>query len=446
MFLNLEKTVPKKKKFSMEDAILKNFVERITILSADEINSIYNLPLLSEEERVLYFTMDAEEYAIAHSHRSVAMEILFILQLGYFKAKKLFFTFTNDDIREDVQFIKNKYFLNESIPDNFTIAKSTRWDQQQKILSLFNYHDCDASWRTRLQERAVRCVRISARPTSIFKDIFTYLEKAKVVLPAYSTIQKIISKAIIEERERLSTFTQQYITLDVEKALKELLTLENNSYVLTLLKKEPKDFSHKQISQEISRQQLLKPVYDFAKDFLPLLEISDDNIKYYASLAEYYSIFSIQRFSRMVSYIYLICFTYHRYQRINDNLINTFIHHVRKYEAVAKLAAKTNVYELSIENNQRLGNTDKILGLFTDDTIPDETPFGEVRQLAFSLLEKDKFPTHTSKIRFDQTELEWKAIEEMARTFKKNLRPVLLNLDFASTSKNDNLPISQKTL
>jgi Domain of unknown function (DUF4158) len=273
--------------------------------------------------------MDDEEYAIAQSHRSLDMKVLFVLQLGYFKSKKIFFTFTNDESREDVQFIKNKYFLNESISDNFKIAKSTRWDQQQKILSLFNYQDCDVSWRTCLQERASRSVKISAKPIYIFKDIFNYLEKAKVVLPAYSTIQKIISKTIIKERERLTAFGEQHITIDVEKALQELLTIEDSSYVLTLLKREPKDFSHKQISQEIANQKLLKPVYDFAKGFLPLLEISDDNLRYYASLAEYYSIFSIQRFNSMVSYIYLICFAYHRYQRVNDNLINTFIYGIQ---------------------------------------------------------------------------------------------------------------------
>jgi len=422
--------------------LLKDFVERITILTTSEINDIYNLPCLSEEERCFYFTMDAEEHIIAHSHRSLDMKVLFILQLGYFKAKRMFFVFTTNDIREDLQFIKNKYFPTEFLQDNFKIATSTRWDQQQKILMLFKYHECDTLWRISLQEKASRCVKISARPIYVFKELLTYLEKEKVVLPAYSTMQKIISKAIIEERERLSAFAEQHITKDVEKTLQELLTLEDNSYILTLLKKEPKDFSYKQISREITKQKLLKPVYDFANSFLLLLEISDDNIKYYASFVEYYSVFSIRRFSNILAYIYLICFVYHRYQRINDNLTNTFIYHVRKYEATAKLASKTSIYELKIESNQQLGNTGKILDLFVDDKISDETPFGEVRQLAFSLLEKGKFPmvtTYVSKTGFDQAELEWKAIEEMAPTFKKNIRPVLLSLDFASTFQKDGL-------
>lgn len=282
----------------------------------------------------------------------------------------------------------------------------------------------------------------TAKLLYVFKDIRTFLEKAKLVLPAYSTMQKIISKAIIKERDRLSTLGLKHITTDVEKILQELLILEDNSYMLTLLKKEPKSFNYKQVSQEIAKQRFLKPVYDFAKNFLPLLEISDNNIRYYASLVDYYSVFSIRRFSNGIAYIYLICFTYHRYQRINDNLANAFIYHVRKYEVTVKLAAKTSIYKLKIESNYHLESTGKILNLFVDDEIPDEVPFGDVRLLAFSLLDKDKFPmltTYVSKTGFDQSELEWKALDEMAQMFKKNLRPVLLSLDFGSTSKKDAL-------
>ena len=47
--------------------------------------------------------------------------------------------------------------------------------------------------------------------------------------------------------------------------------------------------------------------------------------------------------------------------------------------------------------------------------------------------------TYVSETGFDQAELEWKALEEIAPTFKKNLRPVMLSLDFVSTSQNDGL-------
>ncbi len=89
-----------------------------------------------------------------------------------------------------------------------------------------------------------------------------------------------------------------------------------------------------------------------------------------------------------------------------------------------------------------MNNVGKVLDLFMDEEIADQTPFGEVKNQAFGILEKDKFPLmaqYISGARFDQAELEWKALDELAPTFKKNLRPVFLSLDLKSTAKNDTL-------
>jgi TnpA family transposase len=428
---------------SFSEEVLARFTERITILSDKDIKELYGLPQLSEEDRELYFTMDTDELKITHSRRSLAAKLIFMLQLGYFKAKKMFFAFTYDEIHDDIQFIRAKYSLPDFPPKKFKIHKTTRWNQQRRILTLFNYHDCDALWRKKLKEKACRYVRISSKPICIFKDLLTYLEKARVVLPAYSTLQKIISETILEETNRLSAFAERTIPGDVASMLQELLTREDRPYMFTLMKKEPKDFKYKQISQEIAKQNLLRPLYDFAEGFLPRLNISNDNIRYYASLVDYYTAFRVKQLhDSSVANVYLLCFIYHRYQRINDNLVNTFIYHVRKHETAAKLVAKSSIYELKVEGNEQMKNVGKVLDLFMDEEIADQTPFGEVKNQAFGILEKDKFPLmaqYISGARFDQAELEWKALDELAPTFKKNLRPVFLSLDLKSTAKNDTL-------
>ena len=292
------------------EEVLTNFTERITILSAKEIEELYDLPQLSDVERKLYFTMDTDESKIAHSHRSWATKLVFMLQLGYFKAKKMFFAFTYEEIRDDIQFIRAKYSLPGFPPKKLEIHKTTRWNQQQRILTLFNYHDCNALRREKLQEKACRCIRISAKPIHIFKELLTYLEKARVVLPAYSTLQKIISKAILEETHRLAALAERQISGNVANRLQKLLTREDRPYMFTLLKKEPKNFKYKQISQEIAKQNLLKPLYDFAEGFLPRLDISNDNIRYYASLVDYYTAFRVRQLHGSVANVYLLCFLY----------------------------------------------------------------------------------------------------------------------------------------
>ena len=419
---------------------MTDFTERITILSAEEVRDLYGSPRFSQEKRSLYFAMDTQEFDLTLSHRSLMNRLSFVLQLGYFKARRMFFSFPLYEAEEDIRFIMDSHFPGHSLPEKMEVNRRTRWKQQQKILSLFDYHECDAAWRDKLEERARRYVQISAKPVNIFKELITYLEKSRVVLPAYSTMQKIVSRAVLAERERMSDLAQQHMTPDVDRSIDELFARDDSPYVLTLLKKEPKDFKYKQISREIEKQKILKPLYDFAKDFLPHLGLSNDNIAYYGSLVDFYSIFRIRQLRGGVASVYLLCFIYQRYQRLNDNLVNAFIYHVRKYKDAAKLAMRTGVYELKVEGNRNLDHTGQVLELFVDDEIPDKTAFGEVRRVAFGILPRETFPVvraFISKVGFDHGELEWKAREELAMTFKKNLRPILQNMDFGNTAKKD---------
>jgi hypothetical protein len=114
---------------------------------------------------------------------------------------------------------------------------------------------------------------------------------------------------------------------------------------MTQLKHEPKDFSASEIKREIHRGEQIRDLYHLADKLLPNLEISNESIKYYASLVSYYSVYKLKRFNESTAYIYLLCFVYHRYQRLHDNLIQCFIYHIRQYRETARAEAKEQVYQ-----------------------------------------------------------------------------------------------------
>jgi len=76
---------------------------------------------------------------------------------------------------------------------------------------------------------------------------------------------------------------------------------------------------------------------------------------------------------------------------INDNLVQTFLYHVGKFIDKAKEAAKEQMAEEKLEGNRNLKNAGKILGLFIDENIPDETIFGTIKEQAFAILTKEQF-------------------------------------------------------
>lgn len=170
---------------------------------------------------------------------------------------------------------------------------------------------------------------------------------------------------------------------------------------------------------------------------LPHLEISNESIKYYASLVTYYSVFRLKQLDGQVVEIYLLCFVHHRTQRLHDNLLSSLIHDVRRYGDEAKAAAKERLYLDHVEHNQNLHKAGRVLKLFTDEEIEADTPFQAVQAQAFTILERQQLARIADQIandaRFDETAFQWDHIDSLAHQFKRHLRPILLAVDLAAS-------------
>lgn len=70
--------------------------------------------------------------------------------------------------------------------------------------------------------------------------------------------------------------------------LARLVAPSDERYEVTRLKRAPKDFSLTEIAREIERGETMKALYISAERVLPLLEISNESIKYYAQLVDYF--------------------------------------------------------------------------------------------------------------------------------------------------------------
>ena len=414
---------------------------RLTILTPKEIHTLYGLSQFTDEERDAYFALDPREKQAVKAFRTFTAKTYFILQLGYFKAKKQIFVFDLQTVADDVAYILHRHFPHVASLSDPAISKPTRLAQQAEILRLFDYQVCSQEWKRKLQEKAGELAAIYTKPVYIFKELANFLGHHRVVLPGYSFLQeKIIGRAITGEQNRLEKAVRVGIPEEQRIQLDNLLTAEESLYQLTLLKREPKDFSHQEVQKEVAKRTQLTDLYHLATQFLPNLHVSNENIKYYASLVSYYPVKDIRKMSREIAHAYLLCFISYRYQMVNDNLVNTFLYHVNKFIEGAKEAAKEQMAKEKLEANQRLRDAGKILDLFTDETIPDETNFGTVKQKAFTILEKEKFPLvsqYLTKAVLDETAYEWQQYVRFSVRFKLHLRHLFLAIPFESQIKDD---------
>jgi TnpA family transposase len=358
----------------MEDESFKASPQekRLKILASDEIKSIYGRPQFNYEERLEYFALSHSDLEILEGFRSLKSQVHFILQLGYFRAKYLFFIFTLDEVEDDFQYIMEQHFDGRQIGGITVIDKQTRLKQQRLILELYARLD--------ISERA-----------------------------------------------------------DFKKLLEDSTGL----YEITQLKHEPRDFSLAEIRREIHRGEQLHPFYRIAQRLLPELKISNESIKYYASLVGYYSVFRLKQLNNWTAYIYLICFTYHRYQQRSDNLINCLIFRVRNYSDEAKSVAKERLQECHVEINENLQKAGQVLKLLTDESIAVDTPFTTFQSNAFKILPRQKLITVANRmakaVNFDETAFQWEYIDKLSRQFKLHLRQAIVTIEFTSTLSQDTL-------
>jgi len=126
--------------------------KRLQILDADELEALYARPHFTPEERFQYFTLILPEHDARALLRSGPSQLYFMLQLAYFKAKQLFFSFTFAEVADDVAYLLAHADL--AMPAPFTpLNKRTMLHHRQLILNLFRYRLCAASERQQLGTR-----------------------------------------------------------------------------------------------------------------------------------------------------------------------------------------------------------------------------------------------------------------------------------------------------
>ena len=147
---------------------------RLRILSDSEIDALYGRPRFTQEERDEYFSLAPAEKETLKQLRFINARINFILQLGYFKARNMFFVFDAQEVEEDIRFIRGRYFPDLQNGDA-DITKVTRLKQQKMILNLCNYQNADRAIQKKLEARARQAATVCGRPVYVFRELMHYL-------------------------------------------------------------------------------------------------------------------------------------------------------------------------------------------------------------------------------------------------------------------------------
>lgn len=407
--------------------------ERLTILSDAEQFALYALPDFDDHQRMQYLSFSETELKLIFSRKEMHSQIHCALQIGYFKAKHAFFIFSWAQTESDCQFILDRYF-GDLRWDPKSVTKHEYYAQRKAIAYLFNYHLWSSSFLPQLVNKATHIVHRDISPRFIVAELLIYLNENRIIRPAHTTLQTLISETLSAERERLSKLLIDMLDESSQHIIRQLLIRDETLSDLAILKQDAKHFGYRQMVLERQKRNTLAPIYEIATRLLPKLAISRQNLNYYASLINFYTIYDLRRLKPEQTYLYLLCYAWQRYRQFTDNLIDALGYHMKLLEDQTKNKAKKQYALEQIGRQQEIKQVGRLLLLYVDGEVPDTLPFGTVRERAFTIIPKHALEIMGQRLiqkPVSELSLRWQMVDDLAERIRRHLRPLYTTINFS---------------
>lgn len=408
----------------------------LTILSDAEQFALYDLPDFDDAQRMEYLALSETELILATSRPGLHAQVYCILQIGYFKAKHTFFRFDWNEVEDDCVFVLSRYFIGDEF-DRKPITNHEHYTQRGRIAELFGYRLWTSDFLPQLTHQIESIVRRDVSPGFVAAELLIWFNDHKIIRPGYTTFQERISETLSAERRRLSGLHAETLDGETKATLAQLLVRDDTLSQLAALKQDAKNFGWRQMAHEREKRTMLEPLHRIAKALLPKLRVSQQNLHYYASLANFYTVHDLRNLKSEQTYLYLLCYAWQRYRQFTDNLVDAMTFHMKQLEDESSEFAKQLFVAAQVQRRRETQQVGHLLLLYVDDTVTDATPFGNVRQHAYKIMPKDLLQDTGQRMSVkpaSKLALHWQAADRMAERIRRHLRPLYVTLDFSSVT------------
>ena len=407
------------------------FDKGISLLSKQDFEQLYSPPKLSLEEKEYYFSMDKGQLSLLNKF-PIASKVIFILELGYFNASRQFYSFSINQVSEDIKFILSKYFQDSAFSNlKWDIRKNTRSKLRKRILEIAQYKEINGDIDVKVNQRIKELLSIDINPKYLFYELIRFCDKEKIVIPAYSKIQTLISAHYISFENELYSQIDKILNQEDKIKLDKLLEKEMKSdkASLVLIRLPAKGFTPSEVTAEILKKKELEELFKISKRILRELAFNNQSIKYAAKVVDRYWISQIENFTPLKKYLYLVCFIYYRYLKVNDDLVTTFLYLTGKYEGQVDEQSRD---KMLIEYYQIKKNNFKMSRIL--ELILDKDGGSLSREKFFEILPEEemrRFQKYLDKNDARVDNIKWEFYDEKYSVMIRNIRPLMTELEFS---------------
>lgn len=202
-----------------------NQSKRLTVLTESEKIALYGIPDFNDFQRIEYFAMTDAEHALTFARKGLAAQLHCLLQLGYFKAKNAFFSFSlNDAPTEDVTFLMQRYFPGQILPTQ-QVSDNDRYLPRKEIAALFGFRLWSDENLSVLRNKAILLARTDVSPTFLLAELMVFLIGQRIVRPGY-TLRYLrdpqLQRDVHRSENRIESYHQLRSTIAQVNGKKEL--------------------------------------------------------------------------------------------------------------------------------------------------------------------------------------------------------------------------------
>jgi TnpA family transposase len=383
---------------------------------------------LNDAERNEYFTFNKEEIKILKSFKQLNTAVYFAISLVFFKLKYTLVNFSYRDVTRERQHVMRRYFPYEAIPRNFPTDKDMIARIGNKVLATVGF----SRFRGEVADKIISILQKQAifypRQRQLCKALLNLFLKNHIAIPGITTVQDCVTQIWNCEFARIRKTYHRYTSKSQRQQVLALLEKTDDHHRIVSIRKDMKQFTTTDIDAELEKHIQLKAVFFVAKDILPKLQLPTATINYYAELINYYNGARLKQLNADTIQLYLLCYSYSRFQIINDNLLEAFkkrtLDYVSQANEKADLKAAKFVDELKIIRQKV---HDLLMAIKYDKH---KTHIPKSKLFKF-IPEPDLVSTAQLLLsdNLDKDLLFWRYIDQNAQSITLNLRPIFLNLD-----------------
>ncbi len=360
--------------------------KRVQVLNEAELNAFYGTPYFTTNDQRYFFSLNDKERNAAKQFRARRQRCMFVVLLGYFKAKPVVLQPRFFQIRDDLKYVSEHTFPGAGHkPFNLSPKETERI--YRRIFSLCQYQ----RWRSEPHEKGLmeylqKQVAVWSEPRCLFDAAVEYLSNQRIALPAYSTLQKLISQVIVSFNRDL----MQSINGELSSAAKQAVAamIEGKGELsLRQLRQSARNFTGTELAKELAVHRHVAQWIPEVSAALDALALSPKNQQHFAERVGYYGA-KLKRQSSDIQRLYLLCYLHQRWQEAQERIADGLVYHVRQAKQKAKQYAQESVAKDWRKAEKNVRKAAEVLRLFIDDSTDDQQPLSAVRQNAFDIISR----------------------------------------------------------